>query len=85
MIPEAVPVIPPELRPMVQLDGGRFATSDLTDPYRRGINRNNRPKRLPDLGARDHRQREAHAAGGRRRPAWTTAAAAAGHRPGNRR
>src|ERR671915_222481 len=49
MILEAVPVIPPELRPMVQLDGGRFATSDLNDLYRRVINRNNRPKRLLDL------------------------------------
>src|SRR3989475_10197940 len=51
MILEAIPVIPPELRPMVQLDGGRFATSDLNDLYRRGINRNNRLKRLLDLGA----------------------------------
>src|ERR671936_176423 len=51
MILEAVPVIPPELRPMVQLDGGRFATSDLNDLYRRVINRNNRPKRLLELGA----------------------------------
>ena len=51
MIMEAVPVIPPELRPMVQLDGGRFATSDLNDLYRRVINRNNRLKRLLDLGA----------------------------------
>src|SRR4029079_14582060 len=51
MILEAIPVIPPELRPMVQLDGGRFATSDLNDPYRRVINRNNRLKRLLDLGA----------------------------------
>ena len=50
MILEAVPVIPPELRPMVQLDGGRFATSDLNDLYRRVINRNNRLKRLLDLG-----------------------------------
>ena len=53
MILEAVPVIPPELRPMVQLDGGRFATSDLNDLYRRVINRNNRLKRLLDLGAPD--------------------------------
>ena len=69
MILEAVPVIPPELRPMVQLDGGRFATSDLNDLYRRVINRNNRLKRLLDLGrAGDHRQqREADAPGGRRR------------------
>ena len=53
MILDAVPVIPPELRPMVQLDGGRFATSDLNDLYRRIINRNNRLKRLLDLGAPD--------------------------------
>jgi len=53
MILEALPVIPPELRPMVQLDGGRFATSDLNDLYRRVINRNNRLKRLLDLGAPD--------------------------------
>ncbi len=51
MIIEAVPVIPPDLRPMVQLDGGRFATSDLNDLYRRVINRNNRLKRLLDLNA----------------------------------
>ncbi len=51
MILESIPVIPPELRPMVQLDGGRFATSDLNDLYRRVINRNNRLKRLLDLGA----------------------------------
>ncbi len=51
MIVEAVPVIPPDLRPMVQLDGGRFATSDLNDLYRRVINRNNRLKRLLDLNA----------------------------------
>ncbi len=51
MIMEVIPVIPPELRPMVQLDGGRFATSDLNDLYRRVINRNNRLKRLLDLGA----------------------------------
>lgn len=53
MILNAVPVIPPELRPMVQLDGGRFATSDLNDLYRRVINRNNRLKKLLDLGAPD--------------------------------
>ena len=53
MILEVVPAIPPELRPMVQLDGGRFATSDLNDLYRRVINRNNRLKRLLDLGAPD--------------------------------
>ena len=51
MILDTVPVIPPDLRPMVQLDGGRFATSDLNDLYRRVINRNNRLKRLLDLGA----------------------------------
>ena len=51
MIMQVVPVIPPELRPMVQLDGGRFATSDLNDLYRRVINRNNRLKRLLELGA----------------------------------
>ena len=52
MVLDVLPVIPPELRPMVQLDGGRFATSDLNDLYRRVINRNNRLKRLLDLGAR---------------------------------
>ena len=51
MIFQALPVLPPDLRPMVQLDGGRFATSDLNDLYRRVINRNNRLKRLLDLGA----------------------------------
>jgi DNA-directed RNA polymerase subunit beta' len=51
MVLDVLPVIPPELRPMVQLDGGRFATSDLNDLYRRVINRNNRLKRLLDLGA----------------------------------
>ncbi len=51
MVLDAIPVIPPDLRPMVQLDGGRFATSDLNDLYRRVINRNNRLKRLLDLGA----------------------------------
>ncbi len=53
MILEVVPVIPPDIRPMVQLDGGRFATSDLNDLYRRVINRNNRLKRLLELGAPD--------------------------------
>lgn len=53
MIMDAIPVIPPELRPMVQLDGGRFATSDLNDLYRRVINRNNRLSRLLELGAPD--------------------------------
>ena len=53
MILDVVPVIPPDIRPMVQLDGGRFATSDLNDLYRRIINRNNRLKRLLELGAPD--------------------------------
>ncbi|MBT5856425.1 DNA-directed RNA polymerase subunit beta' [bacterium] len=53
MILEAVPVMPPDLRPMVQLEGGRFATSDLNDLYRRVVNRNNRLKRLLDIGAPD--------------------------------
>lgn len=53
MIVDAMPVIPPDLRPMVQLEGGRFATSDLNDLYRRVINRNNRLKRLLDIGAPD--------------------------------
>ncbi|AAK81080.1 DNA-directed RNA polymerase subunit beta' [Clostridium acetobutylicum] len=53
MIMDVIPVIPPDLRPMVQLDGGRFATSDLNDLYRRVINRNNRLKKLLDLGAPD--------------------------------
>jgi DNA-directed RNA polymerase subunit beta' len=51
---DAIPVIPPDLRPMVQLEGGRFATSDLNDLYRRVINRNNRLKRLLDLNAPGH-------------------------------
>ena len=68
MIMEVLPVLPPELRPLVPLDGGRFATSDLNDLYRRVINRNNRLKRLLELKAPgNHRaQREAHAAGGGR-------------------
>ena len=49
MILDCIPVIPPELRPMIQLDGGRFATSDLNDLYRRVINRNNRLKKLIDI------------------------------------
>ena len=53
MVLEVIPVMPPDLRPMVQLDGGRFATSDLNDLYRRVINRNNRLKRLLELGAPD--------------------------------
>ena len=52
MILEVIPVMPPDLRPMVQLDGGRFATSDLNDLYRRVINRNNRLKRLLELARR---------------------------------
>lgn len=51
MVLNVLPVIPPDLRPMVQLDGGRFATSDLNDLYRRVINRNNRLKRLMELNA----------------------------------
>ena len=53
MIMNVLPVLPPDLRPMVQLDGGRFATSDLNDLYRRVINRNNRLRRLLELGAPD--------------------------------
>ena len=53
MVIDVLPVIPPDLRPMVQLDGGRFATSDLNDLYRRVINRNNRLKRLLQLNAPD--------------------------------
>ena len=53
MVIDVLPVIPPEIRPMVQLDGGRFATSDLNDLYRRVINRNNRLKRLIQLNAPD--------------------------------
>jgi DNA-directed RNA polymerase subunit beta' len=53
MILECIPVIPPDLRPLVPLDGGRFATSDLNDLYRRVINRNNRLKRLMELNAPD--------------------------------
>ena len=69
MILDVIPVMPPDLRPMVQLDGGRFATSDLNDLYRRVINRNNRLKRLLELGRAGHHraQRKAHAAGGRGR------------------
>ena len=84
MVLDAVPVIPPDLRPMVQLDGGRFATSDLNDLYRRVINRNNRLKRLLDLGAPgDHRQqREADAPGGRRLAVRQRSSRSSGHRPG---
>ena len=69
MVMDVLPVIPPELRPMVQLDGGRFATSGLNDLYRRVINRNNRLKRLIQLQAPDiivRNEKRTHAAGGRR-------------------
>ena len=71
MIMTVLPVLPPDLRPLVPLDGGRFATSDLNDLYRRVINRNNRLKRLLDLNAPDIivRNEKRHAAGSRRRPA----------------
>ena len=84
MILDVIPVIPPELRPMVQLDGGRFATSDLNDLYRRVINRNNRLKRLLELGAPEIivQQREAHAAGGRGRADRQRPPRPPGHRPG---
>ncbi len=70
MILDVIPVIPPDLRPMVQLDGGRFATSDLNDLYRRVINRNNRLKRLLDLGAPEIivNNEKAHAPGSSRLP-----------------
>ncbi|EUA52483.1 RNA polymerase Rpb1, domain 1 family protein [Mycobacterium xenopi 3993] len=82
MVLDAVPVIPPELRPMVQLDGGRFATSDLNDLYRRVINRNNRLKRLIDLGAP---RSSSTTRSGCCRSRWTrcsTTAAAAARSPG---
>ena len=65
MVMEVLPILPPELRPLVPLDGGRFATSDLNDLYRRVINRNNRLKRLLDLNAPDIivRNEKAHVAG----------------------
>ena len=87
MILEVVPVIPPELRPLVPLDGGRFATSDLNDLYRRVINRNNRlQKAYRAARAGHHRaQREAHAAGSRSTPCSTTAAAAASITGANKR
>ena len=84
MILEAVPVIPPDLRPMVQLDGGRFATSDLNDLYRRVINRNNRLKPAaarPGRTRDHHQQREAHAARGGGRTVRQRASRPAGHRP----
>ena len=78
MILTALPILPPDLRPMVQLDGGRFATSDLNDLYRRVINRNNRLKRLLDLGApeiiiRNEKRmlQEAVDSLNRQRPAWS--------------
>ena len=67
MIFTALPVIPPDLRPMVQLDGGRFATSDLNDLYRRVINRNNRLKRLLELRRAGHHRPQREAACSRRR------------------
>ena len=77
MIMKVIPVIPPDLRPLVPLDGGRFATSDLNDLYRRVINRNNRLKRLDRTARAWHHypQREAHASGSgrcavRQRPSW---------------
>lgn len=83
MILDVIPVIPPELRPMVQLDGGRFATSDLNDLYRRVINRNNRLKRLLELGARTlSSATKAHAPGGRGCPDRQRPPGQAGHRPG---
>jgi DNA-directed RNA polymerase subunit beta' len=78
MILDVVPVIPPELRPLVPLDGGRFATSDLNDLYRRVINRNNRLKRLMELRAPDIIVRnEKRMLRRRSTPCSTTAAAAA--------
>ena len=83
MVLDAIPVIPPDLRPMVQLDGGRFATSDLNDLYRRVINRNNRLKRLLDLGAPEiivnnekRMLQEAVDCAVRQRPSWPS-----GHGP----
>ena len=79
MILDVIPVIPPELRPLVPLDGGRFATSDLNDLYRRVINRNNRLKKLLELLARP-RSSSATRRGCSRKP-WTrcsTTAAGAG-------
>jgi DNA-directed RNA polymerase subunit beta' len=81
MILDVVPVIPPELRPMVQLDGGRFATSDLNDLYRRVINRNNRLKRLLDLGAPRSSSTTRSACCRRPSTPCSTTAAAAGRSP----
>jgi len=79
MVMTVLPVLPPDLRPLVPLDGGRFATSDLNDLYRRVINRNNRLKRLLELNAPDIivRNEKAHAAGIRGQRSWTTAGVAA--------
>ena len=86
MIMTVVPVIPPDIRPMVQLDGGRFATSDLNDLYRRIINRNNRLARLLELGAPDIivTERETYASGGCRRTHRQRQTRQACDRPGNR-
>ena len=88
MILDVIPVIPPELRPLVPLDGGRFATSDLNDLYRRVINRNNRLKKLMDLHAPEVivRNGKAHAAGScrrtlRQRPPWPRVLRGANNRP----
>jgi len=84
MVLDCVPVMPADLRPMVQLDGGRFATSDLNDLYRGVINRNNRLKRLLDLGAPEIivNNGEADAAGGRRRAVRQRSSWSAGDRSG---
>ncbi len=78
MVLTVLPVLPPDLRPLVPLDGGRFATSDLNDLYRRVINRNNRLKRLLDLSAPDIIVRnEKRMLQERSTPCWTTAVAVA--------
>ncbi|WP_375581844.1 hypothetical protein ABWH88_08335 [Marinobacter adhaerens] len=78
MVMTVLPVLPPDLRPLVPLDGGRFATSDLNDLYRRVINRNNRLKRLLELNAPDIivRNEKADAAGSPLTRCWTTDAVA---------
>ena len=81
MIIDVLPVIPPEIRPMVQLDGGRFATSDLNDLYRRVINRNNRLKRLIQLNAPDIIVRNEKRCSRRRWTPSSTTAAGAGRSP----
>lgn len=69
MVMEVIPVLPPDLRPMVQLDGGRFATTDLNDLYRRILNRNNRlKKQYEQRPGLDYEKRETDASGGGRRP-----------------